>query len=297
MRVKIRFSFSYWSDEHVGAMEKIAPLLHEKSARLLQYSTSETPSHMNGRVRYRTHHSLDVYADDERYRLLKQQLDSMGLTHLELKEAVYDNSELDAAEFLQMVPAGYWGYPKPEDGYLNESYDTSSMCPHCGQGLTQVKPLLVGRPGRFGKRDIAALNWEFEWLVTSRLKGLILDAGLTGAEFWPVLYFRDRSPIKEVQELKITNVLAPMSPSTEFDVVEEEPLKKCGHTPRIFIEHQIRYKREDLERFQDFNLTNEYLGGGWFKLKRWSVVSSSVYKLFRQNKIGRVKFHPVITEN
>jgi hypothetical protein len=243
-------------------------------------------------------YNITVFRDEERYASLSGELKRRGIEFSEFPvQMVFSESEMNRAEFLKMNMAGYWGYPKPEDDYLKESYDTSNMCPHCGQGIIQIKPLLVGKPGRFGNRDIAALNWEFEWLVTDRLRNLIEGEDLTGAEFWPLLYFKDRTEIANLRQLIITNVLPPMSPNAEFEVVPERRERKCSHVPRIFSAHQMRYRREDISSFKDFNLTNEYLGGGWFRLKRCTVVSSSVYKMFRHNKVKRVTFDPVIVED
>jgi len=242
---------------------------------------------------------ITVYRDEEKYASLVSELEKRNIKFNEFPvKMIFSKSEMNRAEFLKMNMAGYWGYPKPEDGYLNESYDVSTMCPHCGQGIRQVKPLLVGKPGKFGNRDIAALNWEFEWLVTARLRDLIERAGLTGAEFWPLLYFRDRTEIKNISELKVTNILPPMSPNAEFEVRDKEnPPRPCGHVPRTFCAHQMKYLRKDLSSFMDFNLTNEHLGGGWFHLGRSTIVSSAVFRLFNQNKIGRVTFDPVIVED
>jgi len=243
-------------------------------------------------------HAAEFFVDQKEYGEFLEALARYDIEPKpdELRTMFFDDNELAEAEYLHMAPAGYWGYPKPEDDYLNESYDVSNMCPHCGQGIRQVKPLLVGKPGKFSKRDIAALNWEFEWLVTDRLRNLIEKAGLTGAEFWPLLYSKKRIEIENLSQLKVTNLTPPMSPNAEFEIRERRQMK-CGHIPRTFGTHQMKYLRKDLSLFKDFNLTNEHLGGGYFRLKRNTVVSSSVYKMFNQNKIRRVTFDPVIMED
>ena len=243
-----------------------------------------------------TYH-ISLYRDDERYTPLVKELEKRKIKFDEFPvNMVFSKAEMSSAEYLYMRMAGYWGYPKPEDDFLNESYDTSRVCPHCGQGPSQVRPLLVGKPGKFGNRDIAALNWVFAWLVTDRLRKLVQDENLTGAEFWPLLYFKDRTEVEGISQLKVTNILPPMSPNAEFEVIRENRPRKCSHLPRIFSSHQMRYLRKDLPSFKDFNLTDEYLGGGWFRLDRSTVVSSAVWRLFDRNKIKRVTFNPVILE-
>src|SRR4030066_211408 len=169
-----------------------------------------------------------LFIDDERYARLKDELSRMGIKPFELREKVFSEKELNSAEFLYMGPAGYWGYPQPEEGmedWQRASYDLSTACPLCGFGAIQNRPYLVKGEPKFGRNDILALNWTYEFLVTARLMKLIEDAGLSGVEFLPLLRYKKNVPIEGFYQLHFTSTLPPMSPKTE---IEETSLPKAG---------------------------------------------------------------------
>jgi len=250
-----------------------------------------------------------LFIDDERYTRLMDELSKMGIRPFELREKQFSEKELDSAEFLYMGPAGYWGYPQPEermDDWQKQSYDLSTACPLCGFGAVQNRPYLVKGEPKFGRNDILALNWTYEFLVTDRLRKLIEDAPLTGAEFWPLVRYKKNTPIPGYSQLHVTSVLPPMSPNTEIvdlKLPEAGPKRcSCGKFGRHLaldliygVGTPIRYKRDSLSGAKDFNLTSEWLG--LYDATPLRVVSHSVYQLFSEHGIKRVVFEPVIVED
>jgi len=244
-----------------------------------------------------------LFNDDQKYELLINRLKKKDIHYSEIFELVFDDDELEKAEFYDMGPAGYWGYPQPMDdfGYVKESYDESVACPICWNGAKQVRPFLIKGKPKFGRNDILAINWEFEFLITERLKSLIEGEGLTGAEFWPLLDYKKRTPIEGFHQLCVKNELPPMSPNTEFetDDLGSNPKIKlpcpCNKIGRNLAVHQMRYKKNDIVKAKDFNKTQEWIGGT-YHTTQWTVVSKRVYRLFKKNNIKRVKFAPIIIE-
>jgi len=241
------------------------------------------------------------FADDRRG-LLTHGLKLMGISYTEIEYQEFDETELEAADYLHMTAEAMWGYPQPEDDYEKLVFDPSTSCPKCGQGAKQVKPFMVkGKPG-FDKNDIVAMFWTYELLVTEKLRRLIEDAELTGIEFWPLLKYRGGATSEEIKgayQLYFTNELPPMSENTRFEIV---PLPRgtqpcsCGKLGRNLRGEQMRYRRKDLKGAKDFNKTSEWLGGG-FGTTQWKVVSHRVYELFTKNKIRGVRFEPVLIED
>ncbi len=249
-----------------------------------------------------------LFIDDERYPRLMDELSRMGIRASEIRTKQFPEKELDSAEFLDMGPAGYWGYPQPEDemdAWQRASYDLSTACPKCGYGAIQDRPFLIKGEPKFGRNDILALNWTYEFLVTDRLRKLIEDAGLTGAEFWPLLRYKKNIPVPGYSQLHVINTLPPMSPNTEIvdsKLPEAHPERcSCGKFGRrrafdpIFgMPVPIRYERKSLRDAKDFNLSSEWLG--LFDARPKRIVSHKVYQLFSSYGIKRVVFEPVIVE-
>ncbi|MGQ9587761.1 MAG: hypothetical protein ACUVT7_05195, partial [Thermoplasmata archaeon] len=141
-------------------------------------------------------HSATLFTDQPEYKQLTEALTRHGIHYTELKELSFSEEELANAQFLEMHPAGYWGYPQPEDGFKDESYEKPGHCPACGRGLLQNRPFLVRGPPRLGRNDILAMNWTFEFIITQNLRDWIVRHKLSGADFWPLLDYRTRKPIK-----------------------------------------------------------------------------------------------------
>src|SRR5688572_16740675 len=59
--------------------------------------------------------------------------------HLDSVSPSFDEAEVAAARWLQLVPDWQHGYPQPEDdfGYLDLTYDLSAYCSACGIGAVQ----------------------------------------------------------------------------------------------------------------------------------------------------------------
>lgn len=280
--MRIRSRITFWSED----VQKAARILNPLGFK------ANTKPNVNT-------HSATLFTDQPEYRELLKELEDYSIQPSETREMWFEEVELENARLLAMHPEGYWGYPQPEDGFKLESYDTSSACPVCGRGVKQVRPFLIsGRP-RLGRNDILAMNWTFEFIVTERLKDLIEQAELTGAEFWPLLNRKDRSEMNSYFQLFFRHELPPMSIDTDFEVIElstgEAP--RCSHPILNLRLHQMKYSREVISSAEDFNKTWEWLGGGWFGQTQWMVVSHRVFSLFRRNNIKKVKFQPVLIEN
>ena len=249
-----------------------------------------------------------LYIDDERYPRLMDELSTMRIKPTEIKDKQFSEEELNSAEFFNMGPAGYWGYPQPEDerdAWQRASYDLSTACPKCGYGAIQNRPFLIRGEPKFGRNDILALNFTYEFLVTDRLKKLIEDASLTGVEFWPLLGYKKNNPVPGFSQLHVVSTLPPMSPNMEIVDVklpEAHPDRcTCGKfarnpalDPVYGVSVPIRYERKSLRDAKDFNLTSEWFG--LFDARPWRIVSRKVYQLFSRNGIRRVAFEPVIIE-
>jgi hypothetical protein len=77
----------------------------------------------------------------------------------------FSNTEIVAAEWLELVPDWHHGYPQPgEDtrGYLAATYDLKDYCECCGVGLEQIRPFQMRAEPRWGRRSILQLNWVFD---------------------------------------------------------------------------------------------------------------------------------------
>jgi hypothetical protein len=249
-------------------------------------------------------HLATVFDDEDRYGELILALKERKIDYRAQCEKVFDSNELTSAEYLLLTTTTLWGYPQPEEefGYRAASFDMRVGCPQCGKSAKQVKPLMVKSDVVLGKRDITAIFSIYEIIVSGRLQTLIESAGLTGAEFWPLLKYKSGEPgdpMVGYHQLYVNSILPPASSTTIFPVVAlPRGLRpcSCGRTGRNWPENQFRYNQSDLTAAKDFNKTHEWLGGG-LDTAQLKIVSHRVYELFFKNKIRGVNFEPVILED
>lgn len=272
MRVKSHLTFTMDSEE-ANRLLKSVGLLH------LTRST--------GRM-----HSMDVFTDTDEYSALKDGLLEAGVTPLELPQRVYSDAELTEAEFLEIVPYNYSGYPLPDDdgGYKGLSYDPVTTCPDCGNGLIQIAPLRIRRPG-FGRHGVFAVHWVYEFIVSRRVRQLIESEGFTGCEFWPVLELRSGKAWPDAWQLFINASMPPMHPSAPIVPSGVLPCA-CGKRGQV-LKGEAVYDRASLDAACDFGKTHEWLGGA-MATWRWPMVSQRVYSAFAASKIRGVRFEPAV---
>ena len=77
----------------------------------------------------------------------------------------YTDEELLAATYC-VFRGGYTsGYPKPENSYLEKTFDTGRMCPKCNLGRVQDNPFRVGKLSKHKLWGYCA--WEFDPLFVT----------------------------------------------------------------------------------------------------------------------------------
>src|SRR4051812_22489908 len=74
----------------------------------------------------------------------------------------FTKTELDGAEWLQLSALGHHGYPQPEEGYQEATYNVSDYCPTCGIGGVQSAPFRLRTEFEASHSQIVQLNWVFD---------------------------------------------------------------------------------------------------------------------------------------
>jgi hypothetical protein len=243
---------------------------------------------------------IRLFLDDPRYEQVIQGLKRAGVHYNQEIRPTFEEEEIATAEFFHMVPRAQWGYPEPEDDWGGRSYDKETACPTCGTGAKQIHPFFVKGPPRFGRGDITALFWVYEFLITDRLKDIIEAANLTGAEIWPIMRYPGRGDEQRLDgcwQLRFLNELPPMSPSMRFPEVRlpRGAHCSCGRIGENIPHEPLRYRREDIQCAKDFNKTSEWLGGG-LDTAQLKIVSRRVYEVFTKNHVKGVDFEPITIE-
>lgn len=242
-----------------------------------------------------THNVQDIFLDTNTslYIDLNKLLNDLNIDFSELKEYIYSVEEIETAELLRMIPDSYCGYPQPDinRGFREMSFDVHSACNNCLNGMLQIKPLRIIKP-RMNKNDISGIHWIYEYVLSAKLKRLIMDEKLTGCDFWPLLDYKNQTAFDEYSQLFITNVMPKMS--SKAKIIKTVGFEPCSCGKKGFaLEGVPVYERRNFGEIKDFNKTTEWLGGiktTW----QLPIVSQRVYSLFKKHKISGVRFEPVM---
>lgn len=139
----------------------------------------------------------------------------------------FTDDEVQAAEWLEIVPAWHWSYPMPDDdalSYLKEGYDLSCWCPRCHVGAVQVNPFRLTSEPKWGSRHFLQLNWVFdEYFVRPEVWDAMQAAGLRGIAVTPPVSCRTGKPMQTILQLRVNCI-----PGEGL----EEMIRKftiCGH--------------------------------------------------------------------
>jgi hypothetical protein len=79
-----------------------------------------------------------------------------------LTETRFSPDENEAAEWFEISINSHQGYPQPESGYIEQTYDLSDSCPTCLAGRVQNMPFRIKGEPKWGRRGVMQLNWVFD---------------------------------------------------------------------------------------------------------------------------------------
>jgi len=224
---------------------------------------------------------------------------------------LYTKRELDAAERLEISATGHQGYPKPEDGYFERTYDSTS-CERCGIHGTQVAPLRFSGEPKSKTIQFLQLHWVYdEFFVRNEARDVLEREGLTGVEFGPVLVSRTGEPSREAAQLRILATLPPALDATGLQTVtckphneewrpdvrpssaDREDLPYCGRV-KHWGEHRgpRRFNRSALLDAPDLVKTHEWFGSGG-SASQFVIVSQRFRQIVVAAKWRGLRFEPI----
>lgn len=217
------------------------------------------------------------------YHQLKEYLDSINYSYTLNGMAEFSTQEYRDAQLLNVAGKviNDWG-----DKYGTE-YEIIAGCdePTCRKIEVQ-KSILHLDTTKLGKSDIGML-YSFESVVSKRFKDLVLEHGLTGCSFEPVIH-KKKGVSEDVFQLKVNKILPNVAPEFKREIVK---CKKCNTEILLQKDWQFVYSTRVLDKACDFNITKEFFSMA-FPFHEL-IVSQKVYQLFKQHNLKGATFVPV----
>ncbi|TBW51303.1 hypothetical protein EZI54_17440 [Marinobacter halodurans] len=116
------------------------------------------------------------------------------------------------------ISTGQFGYPQPEDTYLEETYDLAAGCPTCGIGKALRNAFRFRSEPKAKHSQFLGLNWVFdEVFVRDAVKHVFEEQGVTGVAFTRPVRHSTGEPLETVYHLRVSVILPPALRPDQLD--------------------------------------------------------------------------------
>ena len=233
-----------------------------------------------------------IYSDSKDLDLIWIEAEKLGLKpEIGTFKMEYTKKDYNQAKYF-MLSISIFGKADYTESYETK-YVEVSKCERCGKPILKQDSELYIDKALFRGKDIGITS-NREIVVSEGLKGFIENAELTGIEFANVKHKNTR--IKNdfnVYQMLIKDTLNEMDKST---TVYCDPMGYCNlcKTHGQVLTSLPKYRDSVVEFIKDFNLTQEYFGGGDSDYQS-IIITKKVYDLLSKNKIKGCKYDIVLT--
>lgn len=211
---------------------------------------------------------------------------------LDLYDTVFTSQEIEAAEWVRLIPLFEQGYPQPKESWVENPLNYENECPKCGGGYRQKAPFRLAKEPRLGKHDFVCLYWTYTVFTTPAVIAALEAAGIQGYERWDAVLHRAKQPSQVASQL-VFPVIAEAGLADE-DKLQPETCPQCGLTKYGY--HKRGYmhmRRHALRTDVDIQLTQEWFGSGGYSGHREILISNRLARLILAHDWRGVRLKPV----
>ena len=201
----------------------------------------------------------------------------------------YTKKELSEAKFFE-VNLSIYGKADYTEGYQTKYKDfyCKSCCAH---QLIPEGVIYINKTEFRGKDIAVSMKLNNEIIVSNKMKELIENMNMTGVNFFPAYHYNNRLKNDYLAwHMVVTNVIPKIDSSMPMYIMDNycSVCKRHHVLPLSY----VRYTKSELVKVNDFNLSSEMFGNGWYGSPKL-IVSHNVYDLIINNRIKGCKFEIV----
>ena len=231
-------------------------------------------------------YNFKILYNSEKYRIMKSLGAEADKYNIEIREHTYkleySKNDIEKAIFFELkLPIyGSEDYTESFQTAFNDFY-----CESCDTHQYIPKGEVYINKSEFRGKNIAtSMNFNNEIIVSDKMKELIEDAKFTGIVFYPAHHFSGRLRNDyPAWRMSVTSIMPPISSAMPVSIIEGY----CSVCKRhhILPLSYVRYKRNELEKASDFNLSCETFGPGWYGSPKL-IISRRVYDMLKCKNRG-----------
>ncbi len=203
------------------------------------------------------------------------------------------------------ITTGQFGYPQPENSYVENTYDGSTACLTCNIGLKQKNEFRFRNEPKAKNSQFLGLNWVFDQVfVRQEVKDVFEKEQIKGIEFSQPVINKTGLPVTGIYQLRVDNLISNglFTDNLETEICEypkdksvlnflkamKSPLAEgpfCGKTKFNFpfADNHLIIEADVLKDKPDFVRLDYYFGSGG-SANRPIIISERVKEIIDREK-------------
>ncbi|MDA0244109.1 MAG: hypothetical protein OT477_11890 [Chloroflexi bacterium] len=258
----------------------------------LDYKSKHTRLELHGIISDYHQISTELSISDKRYPVLKELADKYNIKGGYYTK--YSKQDYAQAEWLEVAPVSWLGYPKPESTWREVTYESNNpdFCQKCGIGIVQIAPFRFSASHRGGKTiSFFHPGWVYDELfVRTNVREVLNKEAITGFDYLPVLQAGSKLPFDDILQIKVNTIMPASLNPADFKPIQ---CSVCRRTKYVSSEQAKKARRKAFDGQPDMVKSFEWFGGGHSASKK-IFVSQRFAGLIWKNKWRGIKLKPVV---
>lgn len=176
---------------------------------------------------------------------------------LDLVHTVFTPEEVLEAKWSRLVVLFERGYPQPENGWKQLTYENG--CRKCGAGYHQKAPFRLKKEPKMSKYSFLSLYWTSTVFCIPEVVEGLRSSQIGGYEERDAILHKTDQPSQIVTQLVFPVVAEPGL--AQEDKIQPDTCPECGITKYRHHRRGYMHLRQDALQFDtDIQLTNEWFG-------------------------------------
>jgi hypothetical protein len=238
--------------------------------------------------------TIEIYEDDNFCTDIKKIMEDENI--IPITEKIFSKNEIEKAKWLRIRSKWRWEYPQPDNdfGYKSNTYDNSKLCIECGSGLVQKNVFFLKKEPKWGNKQFLQLNWiEDELFINTSIIADLENNEIQGLSFLPVKNVRTKEELKNIRQLKITNILKKGFVIDDKDIKKKIVCSSC-QIEKIVLQGSsvLKLKTDKISNSLDIVKSFEIFGDGKMAT-RYILISHKFAKLIMNKKWKNIVLEPI----
>lgn len=234
-----------------------------------------------------------IYEDDPKWPSIQKIIPKLKCSHL--SGLPFSKKDIECSQFFYLRTSET-GYPKPEDDYLQITFDDRNGCPGgdlsrfkpvirgCGQGYLQKAPFRLNKPSGMKSKQVFGIHWQFD-VVFARIDIYEAVFAPLGVGSLPVIHHKSGNYFSDFVQLKIEEEI-------DFHVDDLPYQIECEYCGKVkYMYNLVGLRPAPTQTNSHIFRSKQEFGSGFMSYKL-VYISKELYNLMKHHRIHNCAFDP-----